>query len=316
MEMTTMDGAISGPGLDRFDRVRTGERAAEGLFKQLQRADPVLVGSGLLLLVVFLAASAGMALDPRTILGAPAWLKPAKFAISTAIYCLTLAFVFTHLPDWPRTRRIVGRMTAVVMWIEVAIVGLQAWRGTTSHFNVATTLDATLFAIMGVAIFSQTASTFAVAAALFRQQFDDPAMGWALRAGITLTILGALVGGLMTAKPTPAQLEEARTSGRLTTAGAHTVGLPDGGPGLPGVGWSTRAGDLRVPHFFGLHAIQALPLFALLIRRRPRRARASLVMAAAVAYALVFAFLLDQALRGVPLVAFQQAVPAAEGGLR
>ena len=86
-------------------------------------------------------------------------------------------------------------------------------------------------------------------------------MGWALRLGMTITIVGAMTGGLMT-RPTSAQLEAARAGNRMTVAGAHTVGAPDGGPGLPGTGWSLEHGDIRVAHFLGLHALQLLPLLA------------------------------------------------------
>jgi hypothetical protein len=187
------------------------------------------------------------------------------------------------------------------MVFEVAIIDLQAWRGTTSHFNVGTPLDAALFGLMGLAIVIQTAATVAVAVLLWRQRFRDAAMGWALRLGMTITIVGAFAGGLMT-RPTEAQLAAAQVN-RLTVSGAHTVGAPDGGPGLPGTGWSTRHGDLRVPHFVGLHALQALPLLAFLIRRRSEATRARLVVAGAAVYALTFALLLMQALRGIPLIA-------------
>jgi hypothetical protein len=270
---------------------------------RLWAIDRPLTGSGLFLLALLVPMAFGLLLDPREIGGAPAWLKPAKFALSLGVYSLTVAWVFTFLPDWPRSRRIVGRMTAVVALVEVAIIALQAARGTTSHFNVGTPVDATLFSIMGLAIFAQTAASVAVAVALWRQRFADRAFGWALRLGMTLTIVGALTGGLMT-RPTEAQLAEANASGRITLAGAHTVGAPDGGPGLPVTGWSTQHGDLRVAHFVGLHALQVLPILTLVtFRGRGERARLRLTLAAVAVYVLVFVTLLAQALRGVPLVA-------------
>jgi hypothetical protein len=266
------------------------------------RTDRVLTATGLVLLLVLLPSVAGIWLDPRQITNAPAWLKPAKFALSTAIYTLTLAWVFRYLPDWRRMRRIVGRTTAFVLLLEVAIIDLQAWRGTTSHFNVGTPLDGTLFTIMGLAIVVQTLTSIAVAVALWRTRFADRAMGWALRFGMTLTICGAFVGGLMATGPTAAQLAEAQATGKLAIAGAHTVGGPDGGPGLPITGWSTRHGDVRVPHFVGLHAVQALPLAAWLTRRRRDRTRVRWTSAFAILYAVTFVALVGQALIGVPLV--------------
>ena len=237
------------------------------------------------------------------IAGAPAWLKPAKFAVSIAIYTLTLAWIFTFLPDWPRMRRVIGWATALTIVLEMGIIGTQAWRGTTSHFNVSTPADGIAFGVMGAAIVAQTLSTIAVAVALWRTRFADLSLGWALRFGMALTIAGALTGGLMT-RPTTAQLDAARAGARMTTAGAHTVGGPDGGPGLPGTGWSTEHGDVRVPHFVGLHALQALAIVALLLGRAGLRdkVRERLVLVAAASYAGLFGILLIQALRGVPLV--------------
>jgi hypothetical protein len=268
----------------------------------LWRASRPLTAAGLLMLAALVASLGAMAVDHRQILGAPAWLKPAKFAASSAIYLLTVGWIFTFLPERRRLTAIVGWLTSLIITLEVGIIDVQAARGVTSHFNVGTPLDAALFGIMGTGIVIVWLAAIAMTVALFRQKFSDPAFGWALRIGMLITVIGQASGGFMTT-PTAVQLEAARTT-RMAVAGAHTVGAADGGPGLPVTGWSREHGDLRVPHFVGLHAVQCLPAVACLIGplgSAVRRRR--FVAAAAVAYVSLFGILLAQALAGQPLFA-------------
>ena len=276
---------------------------SKALVVRAWRVDAPLTGTALLMAGLLAAFALGLAFDPRTVLGAPVWLKPAKFAVSIAVYCATLVWVFSHLSEHARTRKVVSMATAAAMLIEMAIIGGQAARGTTSHFNVSTPLDTVLWAAMGSAIIAQTLTSIAVAVALFRQRFADRALGWALRLGMVLTIAGAFLGGAMT-QPTRAQLAEMR-AGHGVVSGAHTVGAADGGPGLAVTGWSRDHGDLRIAHFLGLHALQVLPLVAVALRRtRARRdQQARLVLTAAVSYASLVAMVLGQALRGQSLFA-------------
>jgi uncharacterized BrkB/YihY/UPF0761 family membrane protein len=50
-------------------------------------------------------ALVGLVLDPRVITGAPAWMKPLKFAISVAVYGATLLWMLTFVPDRPGSSR-------------------------------------------------------------------------------------------------------------------------------------------------------------------------------------------------------------------
>lgn len=58
--------------------------------------------------------------------------------------------------------------------------------------------------------------------------------------------------GFVMGAPTSEQLALSERTGELPVAGAHSVGVADGGAGLPVVGWSTAGGDLRAPQFVAL----------------------------------------------------------------
>jgi hypothetical protein len=252
-------------------------------------------------LTVFFAA--GVLLDPRYITGAPAWLKPLKFAISTLVYSLSMIWLLSHLPK-SRLRTIAGNTTIVLLTLELIVIGIQAARGVQSHFNVSTLLDGAVFSSMGLMIAILWGANLLLAIALLRQKIADAPMGLALRTGLVIAVVGMAQAFIMTS-PTAQQMASWQAGGAVTVAGAHTVGAIDGGAGIPVTGWSTQSGDLRVGHFFGLHALQILPLLAwLLANTTLSPARRLRLIAIAGAYYLAITLLVTwQALRAESFVA-------------
>jgi hypothetical protein len=265
-----------------------------------------LTGVGILMSLVFLACLVGLAIDGRTVTGAPVWLKPAKFAISSAIYSGTLAWLFRYIEVWPRFTRLLGATTAAVLVIEVGIIDFQASRGTISHFNVSSPFDTALWAVMGTAIAILWLASIGILVALLRQPFADRGLAWALRLGMLITVIGSASGGLMVTPTERQRTVIAETHHAPPSVGGHTVGAPDGGPGLPGVGWSSNHGDLRIPHFLGLHALQVVPLLWYFGTRRRRSrfgtAETGYAFAIASSYLAFVGVLTWQALRGQSIV--------------
>ena len=269
----------------------------------------------LLMLAVFPVNVLGIFLDPRIITGAPAWLKPAKFSISVTIFAGTLAWMLRYLVRGKRAGQRAAATVAVCLLLEILIIDLQAMRGTTSHFNIGTPLDAVLWGTMAAAIFVLWLATVWLCVLFFREPFVERPLGWALRLGLLISVMGSISGGLMTRPSAPQQAEMAYR--RPAVIGAHTVGAPDGGRGLPIVKWSRQHGDLRIPHFFGLHGLQAIPLlYFLLIRKRrigtDRQTR--LVTMAAASYAALAMLLGWQAMRGQSIAAPDGITLWAMGG--
>jgi hypothetical protein len=262
---------------------------------------PALTILGFVMAADLVFAMLGLVVDRRVITGAPAWLKPAKFALSTMIAAWSFAYCIASTSIWPRLTRALDVVLAACLAIEIALIDMQAARGTTSHFNFSTQFDAAVFGVMGVSIALIWLAMLVLTVVLFRQSFASSAWGWSLRLGMVLALIGTGSGGLMTV-PNSRQLAEAHAAGRLTIGGAHTVGAPDGGRGLPVTGWSADHGDLRVAHFLGMHGLQVLPLLAWWIARRRKladdRTYLNLVFVAAASYLALFGLVLWQAFRG------------------
>ncbi len=238
---------------------------------------------------VCLAGFAGLAIialfDSTEILGINRWIKPMKFFISITIFVWTTAVYLNFLKDHVKTARFISWGMILVFFIEMFIIILQAARGTISHFNIATPLDNMLFSIMGLSI---VFNTFLVAYLLylyFKAEIDLPkSIIWGMRLGLILFLASSFEGGYMSA-----QL-------------AHSVGVTDGGPGLPLINWSTKGGDLRAAHFIGMHAFQAVPLFAFLLEKNRVKYSVNLTFVFSLLYFAVFSLVFIQALLGKPLL--------------
>ena len=188
-------------------------------------------------------------LDSRQVLGVSVWEKPIKFYISVAIFSFTYSWLSSFLTRGGRWVRLTGLVIAVSLAVENVLILAMASIGETSHFNVSTPTAIAIWSIMATFISFVLFATISISVMILfqKQKFN---LKLALALGSINTAVGMGLAYLMT-WPTATQL--ANYQG---IAGAHAVGVSDGGPGLPFLGWSTVAGDLRVGHFFGLHSIQ------------------------------------------------------------
>lgn len=255
------------------------------MIAELFREHKPLMVAGAISFACFLILSIVMLFDSTQVLGINRWIKPIKFFISIAFFLWTVAIYLRYLKGHGKLSAILTWSFIVIFTIEMIAIVMQAARGTTSHFNHATAFDDTVFTIMGVSIFASTILTGILAFRYFRSEIDLPrSIVWGMRLGLIVFLAGSFEGGYM------------------STQIGHGVGVADGGAGLPLVNWSTTGGDLRVAHFLGLHAFQAVPLFAVLLERLRIGNSTPLTVGFAFTYFAIFTLVFVQALLGRPLI--------------
>ena len=247
-----------------------------------------------LMLALLVPTALGDLLDERLTNGVSGWIKPMKFEASLALHFATLALLLGLIAPSVRAGRLVRwsmLAASVLAALEVGYMMVQAGRGRTSHFNNDTPLEEVAYALMGFGATTIVVVTFILGIMLWRHPRVDvsPGMRLAAAGGLMLSAAATLVIG-----------------GYMSQLSGHWIGgAPSDAGGLPIVGWSTGAGDLRAPHFFATHAAQVVPVFALALQRLRPHGSAAPVGVILVGYAAFTAAVFVQALMGQPFLAWR-----------
>jgi hypothetical protein len=219
--------------------------------------------------------------------GPTSWRKPILFGQAFGLTLVSVAWVLTFLPR----RRILGWILlgglSTANFYEVLWVSVQQWRGVPSHFNVATPFDAMVFSLAGSAIAVTAAVILAVAVWSFLRLSAPASLRWAIRFGLVSLLLSQGIGLLII------QNGVARTvdpqSGRFLSENLATAAI------------FGAEGSMKLPHALTLHALQVLPLLALLLSlaRWTEPRRLATVVAASLGYAGLVALSLWQTFHGL-----------------
>jgi hypothetical protein len=246
-----------------------------------------LYGAATLLLGVLAVALQGI--DARTLAsGVSVWVKPAKFFFSVGVFALTAAWFFGYVRVERRRSRLMRGTVAVLIataTFELVYICWQAAHGLESHFNVSTPFYTVMYALMGVAAVLLVGTTLPLAWEIARGPAPgfQPSFAAAVVIGLVLTfVLGGGLGGYMSSQM------------------GHSVGLVGGH--MPVFGWNRLGGDLRIAHFFGIHAEQVIPILGALSRGTSVPARWMVLTVGALAYSAITLGVFFQAVAGQPLL--------------
>ncbi|MET1259022.1 hypothetical protein ABV409_06755 [Flagellimonas sp. DF-77] len=221
-------------------------------------------------------------LKPLEFAGVNAWYKPIKFALSTSILSFSVGWYSGYLTK-SGDIHLINWVIITTLAFEVIYITLQASKGQASHFNHSSPFYSFMFSMMALAATIATMAIGYLGLKFFIYPMDNLPLYylWAIRFGFVLFVIFSFEGFVMGAKM------------------SHTVGAEDGVKGFPFLNWSVRYGDLRIAHFVGMHALQALPLLAWYILKNTK-----LTVLTAIIYTINAVFILVMALKGNSIFKF------------
>ncbi len=238
------------------------------------------------MIIIFLLLLCFYPFNDTIILGLNSVIKPMKFALSIWIYSWTMALIL-HYVNNTTAVKIYSWVAVICMGFEQAAITMQALRGELSHFNRTNIFGMVVFVLMGVFILTITLFTVYITCIFIKQKTYKlhAAKVLSIKIGLVYFIVFSLYGGYISSLP------------------GHTIGAPDGSKGLPFLNWSTLFGDVRVAHFFGIHSLQIIPLFAVVTGKYfATKSTLLFVKIFSVLYICFVIFVLLQSVKGIPFI--------------
>ncbi len=261
------------------------------ILMRLYRDEPLFTAAGLFIAAMIVPTLAAHGLDARQFNGLNVWDKVLKFEFALSVWLLTLAFYARFLPSGFVNRlwyRVYSIAVVFAIGAELAWVGGAAANGIGSHFNVATPLMGTLYAMMGAFALLLTSASLVYGIAIRGNR----------SAGLPDTMKLAVWTSLVTTFVLTVLF-----AGYLSSAGGHWVGgTPSDTNGAFFFGWSRDGGDLRVGHFLSTHVLHVVPLAALAWLRITGNLSRTAVTTMLTLYVAFAGFTFVQALMGQPFL--------------
>lgn len=269
---------------------RSPEFSPTALIAASRAAEPRFFALGVFLLVSILPTGLAVLADNRHMDGLELWSKALKFEVALAVYLFTLAFFARYIPQ-ERLQTLAYRLFSLAVvtaiLLEMTWIGGAAAMGTSSHFNTSP-FGAAVYSLMGALAVLLTSATAVQAVMIARNPSTglDPVLRQAIVYGLGLTLpLTLATAGVMGGMP-----------------GHHVGGVGPVLETVPLMGWAGDRGDMRVAHFFGSHALHAIPIMGLALAALPGRRSSFAVPLAALAYCGFVVAVLLQALAGRPFI--------------
>jgi hypothetical protein len=259
-----------------------------GILGEFFRRQRMLSAYGMLLLILTPLMLVLQQIDLRTFDGVDVWIKPTKFVFSVAMFALTIAWFFGYV----RTdRRAIPSLRAIVPVIiaagsfEIIYIAWQAGHGLASHFNDSSVFFKIMYGLMGLGAVSIVATTLPLAWEIARRPAAGLRPDYVAAVVIGLVLCFILGGGFGI---------------YMSQQTGHAVGVVQGHS--PIFGWNRAGGDLRISHFLGIHAQQAIPILGVLIGGLSPRLRWPILVTGSLAYTALAVALFIQAYQGRPLL--------------